>query len=574
MAFILTIFIRLLLFSTIREVPDNRFLFISPVKIPLSLSANFGELRVDHFHSGLDIKTQGVAGKEIVAAASGYVYRISISPGGFGRAIYIRHPEGYSTVYGHLDRFTPEIEEYVISRQYEEKSFMITLWPPKERFVFNQGDLIAYSGNSGSSSGPHLHYEIRKSNGEQPVNPLLFDFGIEDDYKPVIENLFIYPLSSNAVINSQSEPVKFNVSGGNGKYTIGARNEISINGHVGFGFKAYDLLNGSYNKCAVYSIELRIDTLPVYKYVMDEFSFNESRYINSHIDYEMFQKESIYAERTFVLPNNRLSLYKNVINRGIVNFNDGKRHYVEIITEDVHQNRSLLSFYVNPAPVPAETKKVNQGKDNAVLMPFNRNNKFVSGNVAVNIPSGTLYDTLHFEFKTDKGNPGTYSDIYQIHNKYTPVHKAYNLSIKPDRVPGGKENKLLIIQMGDNNIKYPLTSVWADGNLSANPRSFGTFFVGIDTIPPLISAIGLTNGAILTGKTGIRIKISDNLSGIKSYEPEIDGKWALFEYDQKNDMLIYKFDPARIQKGRKHNLSLNVTDNTDNLSTYNCEFTW
>jgi len=574
MAFILTFIIKLLLFNTIGEEPENRFLFISPVKIPLSLSANFGELRVDHFHSGLDIKTQGVTGKEIVAAASGYVYRISISPGGFGRALYLRHPEGYSTVYGHLDRFTPEIEEYVVSRQYEEKSFMITLWPPKDRFIFNQGDLIAYSGNSGSSSGPHLHYEIRKSNGEQPVNPLLFEFGIEDDYKPVIEKLIIYPLSSNTVINNQNKTVKINVSGGNGKYTIGTKNEISINGNVGFGFKAYDLLNGSYNKCTVYSIELRIDTLPVYKYMMDEFSFNESRYINSHIDFEMFQRERVFAERAFVLPNNKLSLYKNVINKGIVNFNDGKRHYVEIIAEDIHQNRSLLSFYVNPSPVSADTDLIKPERNNAVLMPYNRNNKFVSGDVTVNIPSGTLYDTLHFEYKMSEGNPDTYSDIYQIHNKYTPVHKAYDLSIKPNRVPGGKETKTLIIQMGDDNKKIPLTTVWANGRLSANPRSFGTFFVGIDTIPPLISANGLTNGAILTGKTEIRIKISDKLSGIKSYEPEIDGKWALFEYDQKNDLLIYKFDSARIQKGTKHDLSLSVTDNVNNLSTYNCEFTW
>ncbi len=150
--------------------------------------------RSDHFHSGLDVRTQGVTGKEVLAAASGYVYRISISPGGFGKALYLRHPSGYSTVYGHLDRFTPEIEEYVISRQYEEKSYMVTLWPPKERFKFDQGDVIAYSGNSGSSSGPHLHYEIRKSDDEVPVNPLMFEFGIKDDIKPVIENWSFYPV--------------------------------------------------------------------------------------------------------------------------------------------------------------------------------------------------------------------------------------------------------------------------------------------------------------------------------------------------------------------------------------------
>ena len=157
--------------------PKDKSIFISPVKIPLLLSANFGELRIDHFHSGLDIKTQGVTGKEVVAAASGYIYRISVSPGGFGKALYIRHPSGYSTVYGHLDRFTPEIEEYVKAQQYEKKSYLVTLFPAKDKFPVKQGELIAYSGNSGSSAGPHLHYEIRKSESEIPVNPLLFEFG-------------------------------------------------------------------------------------------------------------------------------------------------------------------------------------------------------------------------------------------------------------------------------------------------------------------------------------------------------------------------------------------------------------
>ena len=574
MAFVLTFIIKLLLSGTPGEEPENKSLFISPVKIPLSLSANFGELRIDHFHSGLDIKTQGVTGKEIVAAASGYLYRISISPGGFGLALYLRHPEGYSTVYGHLDSFIPEIEEYVISRQYDEKSYMITLWPPKDRFVFKQGDLIAYSGNSGSSSGPHLHYEIRKSNGEIPVNPLFFNFGIEDNIKPVIEKLIIYPVSNKTVINNESKPLKLNVSGGNGKYTIASRNGISINGPAGFGFQAYDLLNGSFNKCSVYSIELRIDSLPVYNYLMDEFSFNESRYINSHIDFEMYQREGVYAERAFVLPNDKLSLYKKVIHNGIVDFNDGRKHYIEIVVEDFHQNRAQLSFFINPAQTPASGVQVKSDDSNSVVMPYNRNNKFLSKNVAVNIPSGTLYDTLRFEFKRAPGNSATYSDIYHIHNKYTPVHKAYNLSIKPDRVPVGKETKMLIIQVTDDNKKNPLPGEWSNGYLTANPRSFGTFYIGIDTVPPVISSNGLSNGANMTGKTSINIRIRDDLSGIKSYEPEIDGKWALFEYDQKNNLLIYKFDSARIKKGTKHNLTLTVTDNSNNLSTYNCTFTW
>lgn len=570
----LIILINLLLNAFAGEDPKDRTIFISPVRIPLALSANFGELRTDHFHSGIDIKTQGVKGKEVVAASSGYVYRISISPGGFGRALYLRHPSGYSTVYGHLDKFTPELEEYVVSRQYEEKSFMVTLWPPKERFQFDQGDVIAYSGNSGSSSGPHLHYEIRKSDEEVPVNPLLFEFGVDDNIKPVIEKLVIYPAGKNTLINNKNRVLKLNVAGGNGNYGISSQSELSVSGPAGFGFKAYDLLNNSYNKCSVYSIQLKIDSIPVFNYIMDAFSFNESRYVNSHIDYEVLQRENTYIERAYRLPNDRLSTYRDLINKGIFNFSDNEKHKVEIIVYDIHGNKSALTFHVKAVPAPVQKYQTITSENNAILMPYNRNNKFLSKNIAVNIPSGALYDTLFFEFRRSAGNPGMFSGIYEIHNKYTPLQRSFNLSIKPEMVPAGKESKLLIIQLADDIRKIPLPSTWNDGFLSANPNTFGTFFIGIDTIPPMIQHNGFTPGADLAGRTTLKIKITDELSGIKTYEPLIDGKWALFEYDQKNDLLIYNFDAKRIQKGIKHNLNLKVTDNRDNLSTYKCEFMW
>jgi hypothetical protein len=451
---------------------------------------------------------------------------------------------------------------------------MVTLWPPKERFQVNQGDVIAFSGNSGSSSGPHLHYEIRKSDDEVPVNPLLFEFGIEDDIKPVIEKLFIYPASRKTVINNQNKMLKVNVYGGNGNYSISSKDEISISGPAGFGFKSYDLLNNSYNKCSVFSIELKIDSLPVFNYKMEAFAFNESRYINSHIDYETYQRDNIYVERAFILPNDRLSVYQNVINRGIVSFADTRKHRIDIMVSDIHNNKSVLSFSVNSVPAPVQDNKAKSDENSSVIMPYNRNNKFSSKNVAVNIPSGTLYDTLFFDFKRSPGDALMFSEVYSIHNKYTPLHKAYNLTIKPDRIPPGKESKLLIIQLVDDIKKIPVTSTLINGSLSANPTTFGTFFIGIDTVPPSISNNGFSSGANLTGKTSLKIKITDELSGIKSYEPMIDGKWALFEYDQKNNLLIYNFDPKRIQKGTKHDLLLKVTDNRDNLSTYKCEFTW
>jgi hypothetical protein len=567
--------ISLLFFNTLYFISKDKTQFISPVKIPLSLSSNFGELRLDHFHSGIDIRTQGVTGKEVVSAADGYVYRIGVSPGGFGNALYVRHPSGYSTVYGHLERFTPEIEEYVKSMQYEKKSFPVTLFLTKEMFPVKQGDLIAYSGNSGSSGGPHLHYEIRKADSELPVNPLYFDFGTSDDINPVFEKLVIYPINRNSEVNSKNIPLKLNVAGGHGNYYIPDDTKINISGLAAFGIKAYDLLNDSYNKVAVYSIELKIDSISLFKYIMDDFSFAESRYINSHIDYETYIREGIYIERTFKLPNDRLTAYKDVVNRGIFNFRDTNIHKVEIKVSDIHNNVSVLSFKVTSVkPETINRLKEKEKDQSGIIMPYNKLNSFSAENIKLTIPSGALYDTLNFIYSTSKGSKNMYSDIHLIHNRYTPVHKPFTIAIKPDTIPSGMALKMTIAQIGGDQKSIALSSTWADGYIKAEASAFGAFYIGFDTIAPVISANGMVSDSDLSGKREMRIRITDDFSGIKSYEGIIDGEWALFEYDQKNSVIIYKFDEKRIKKNTNHSLSLRVADNKDNISHFSGSFTW
>jgi len=244
---------------------------------------------------------------------------------------------------------------------------------------------------------------------------------------------------------------------------------------------------------------------------------------------------------------------------------------VEIIVGDINNNRASLVFHVRSA-IPRVD--VSEKDDNRIMMPYSRNNKFVSGDMSVNIPSGALYDTLFFEFMKTEGRPGMYSDIYHVHNRYTPLHKPYILTIRPKEVPEGKSSKLLIAQSINGSQRIPVQTKWENGYLVAKPSAFGSFYVDIDTIPPSVLPIGLVPGVNLEGKREIRLRIRDDFSGIKSYEPIIDGKWALFEYDQKNSLLTYTIDPSRITRNTKHYFTLKVTDNKDNVTLFSCDFYW
>jgi len=566
-------FIVLFLF-TIYEGPEKTNILKPPLDIPLILSANFGELRPDHFHSGVDFKTGGTTGKTVHAASDGFIYRIFVSPTGFGKALYIRHENGLSTVYGHLSLFTPLIEEYVKEHQYDKKSFAVNLFPEKDQFRVMEGDLIGYTGNTGSSMGPHLHFEVRKSSGEIPLDPLQF-YNIEDNIKPVINSVAIYPANKRSEVNGRREKLVLKTGGNRGNYSIGNASPVRVSGPVGFGINTNDYLDNSWNTCGVRIINLKVDNKLIYSHAIDEFSFSETRYINSHIDYEEKMRSSSYIQKTFLEPNNKLSIYNHVINKGIVEFNDGKVHEIEIGVADFKDNYSSVIFKIisEPGRLNEEVRE-----EDGLLMPFDQKNEIKHHDINLSFPVNCFYDSVYFAYrKAPSHKDGLYSDLHFVHNKYTPVHRAFNIAIKASgEISFELRNKLCLVYIDEDDrdlISYAGGN-WNNGFVEGSVSDLGIYAIGIDTIAPNVSPLRFRDNDTLNENSELRFVINDNFSGISDYKAYIDGSWALFEWDPKNSLLTYRPDEKYLQKGKKHSLELSVWDNRANETRLHLDFYW
>ncbi len=558
---------------TLYEGPDKPDILSPPLDIPLILSANFGELRSGHFHSGVDFKTEGLTGKNVYSASDGYIYRIVVSPTGFGKAIYIRHSNGLSTVYGHLSRFAPDIEKYVKKMQYQKQSFSVNLFPGTDMFNVSDGEVIGYSGNSGSSLGPHLHFEVRKTIGEKPVNPIQY-YDIEDNIRPVISSVAVYPASPESTVNGKYEKLILRADKGSENYTAGQGSAVRVSGPVGFGINTHDYVNNSWNRCGVRIINLKVDNRLVYSHTIDEFSFAETRYINSHIDYEEKLRSSSYIQKTFREPNNMISTYNHLINNGIIETVDGKTHKVEISVSDFNNNYSSVSFDIEAEKVmPARAEETG-----GYLMPHAQANEFIRDDIKVKFPANCFYNSVYFRYnKITNGPEGLFSDLHQVHSKYIPVHKTYELAVKvTDKVPERLKSKLCLVLIDEEDMKSVSFAggTWNNGYIEGQLRELGIYAAGIDTVAPTVKPLSFHDGATVKAGEELLIRIDDEFSGIGEYRAMIDGKWALFEWDPKNSLLSYKPDPDYLSQDQLHNLELTVKDKCNNESKLNLSFYW
>lgn len=540
--------------------------FRDPLDIPMYLAGNFGELRNNHFHTGIDIKTESRVGIPIYAVEDGYITRVKVSGTGYGNALYLAHPNGFTSVYAHMQKFTKDIDQYVERAQYRDKTFDINLFPGPDVFTFKKGDLIGYTGNSGSSGGPHLHFELRETSSEHPVNPLLFGFNIKDDVKPSIYGIMVYPLTDSSLVNGLATPQNFAMGGSFGNYSLKKDDRIETQGEFGIAVHTVDRLAGFPNKCGVYEIKMMLDTTLIYHQKMSELDFSTNRYINAHMDYGVFKNNRKSYHKCFLLPNNKLNIYETAVNQGKIKLHSGEQKKVSIDVTDAYGNHSKLQFNITGKSFENVNQPTQIGHQ---LMRYNKVNDFIGKEVELSIPAEALYEDLKFEYSNSPALDNSYAAVHKLHHNNVPIHKYCSLKIKPTKIiEQAIKDKALVVQLDSQNRPSPEGGKWEGEFLVTKTREFGSYTIMIDTTPPVIKPLTSIKSRILGNGSQIVFSIGDNLSGIQSAEAYVGNNWVLLSYNPKRGKITYTINKKYIDLGSQ-DFKVIVTDNVGNIAEYN-----
>ncbi len=530
--------------------------FRSPLDIPISLAGNFGELRPNHYHMGFDLKTDHHENMPVHAAADGYIAKIKIEPAGFGRAIYINHPNGFTTVYGHLNAFIPALDAWLKQQQYQQESWRVFLDVPPYLFPVKKGDLIAYSGNTGGSQGPHLHFEIRNTADDINRNPMLFGLPLPDDTRPTISRLAIYDRRRSLYEQSPKlVPIKKTAEGYGSISPV-----VSVaSPKISFAVSASDTHTGSTNPNGIFEAVIYDNGKPVVGFQMDNISYAETRNINAHIDYKTRAGGGPFLQQLFELPGYTHSIYKKINGDGAIDISDGAVHEIKIYVKDACNNSSFLFTKVQysgvPAPLPPVTGKV--------FYPFMLDG-FESPDGEFYIGERCLYDSVHIVFrKMTAVVPNTVSAIYSIGAAYIPLQEAMTIRIKPMvALDPAKRNRVVMQRFAGR--KQDVQKVeWQKDWAMAKFREMGNFQLLLDETAPEIVPVGFKDGANLRKASRIVFIVKDNLDAFKNFRAELDGKWLRFTND-KGRSFIYIFD-EKCGPG-SHALKVSVEDEAGNVA--------
>ena len=543
------------------ELKYPQHYFQNPLPVPMVLAGGFGELRPGHFHSGLDIKTDGHIGMPVHAAQEGYISRVSVSSTGFGNAIYITHPNGYTTLYGHLSRFNPALAAYVEKEEYARKSWAIDLTLPEHLFPVKKGQFIAWSGDTGNSGGPHVHFEIRNTRTQDPLNEFLFGFPIKDHTAPKLYRLAVYDRGRS--IYEQAPHIYTLKHVGPNRYAVSPHVLAIAADSIGFGLQALDFQDNTHNNFGIYEELVYKDGVLQNGFRLNDIGYNVTRYVDAHEDYKTFRDHGIKFELLFSLPGNHLPIYYNFHGNGTIDLQDGKPHTIRIEARDPNGNTSVVVFSV---------QRRQEGAAHPVVECSNRmipniRNILDRSEASFYLKPDALYDTLCLDYGIRAlESPVRYSDWVQIGNPDIPLYSSYELHLKLHRpVPNNWISKAVIVRDGLKGKFRQAVPARITGGWAAAPfEKFGLFSVQIDTVAPVLVPLGFRNGQHETGARRLAFKAEDALSGLASFNAYLDNSWLMFA--RVHNTFYYLFD--RHCRPGMHTLKVIATDEVGNTTTH------
>ncbi|WP_395043775.1 M23 family metallopeptidase [Flavobacterium sp.] len=554
----ITLLFALLSFAQ-KQFPKDEFRL--PLDIPMQLSGNFGELRPNHFHAGFDFKTNQREGLNIYAVGDGYVSRIKISTVGYGKAIYITHPNGYTTVYGHLQKAVGKIQNKIIELQYAEKAYEIEAFFKANELPVKKGDVIAISGNTGGSEGPHLHFEIRENKTEKTINPLLFGFDkfLPDTKKPIVTGLVVFPIDENSIVNQSQQPVNLNLSlQKDGTYMS---EKVLGKGRIGFGINAYDIDNVSFNNNGIYKAALESSGKSIFSYELDELSFDEARFINYFIDYNRYKKSHQRIQKLFMKNNYSWSNIKENFENGIIDIMPNSNQIKKIEISDFNNNKTIITIPISYLDI--KPTLISDIKKTPYLVKYTRENNFEKDNVIIDFPAATFYEDFYLNFDVR-------NKILYLHDDTVAAHSNFTISFEDSISSEEDKKKMFIAAINKNKLNYIATKLTAN-TFSCKTKYLGQFTLAKDTTLPKIVIAKSIEGKWITAQKSVSLTISDDLSGIKTYNGYLNDKWVLFEYESKLKRITHIFNNELLLEGA-NKLKVVVTDNVGNSTIFETQF--
>ena len=539
-----TLFISNINFGISQEID-----FHTPIDAPFDLSGTFGEFR-SRFHTGIDFKSRGVQGQKIFSIEDGYVSRIEVNNYGYGKVIYIDHLNGFTSVYAHLKNFNPELDEYIKSELYKSKRNSIKKFPKTNQLRINKGEVIGYSGNTGRSFGPHLHFEIRDTKSQDAINPLMFNYSYKDDERPIIRGLYIINENNSLVRNS---PIRKKVKKINDStYTV---DDFEYNGKIGIGLDIYDIqYKNLYNQNGVYKVELFIDSILKYSYKMDKIKFSENHYKKIMYDYLSLARKNRKVLKIYTPRNSDLSFLKNNKFNGIINSDSIRDNSLLVRVSDWNGNSSSIKFNLK-----ANDSISRRSSYNGIEILTNQNYTLNKNSSIIEIGKNTFYDDLlmNISYQSDTLNLGKEKDPFRSSIRIKLPHKISDtLELRQSFVGKIINGKISYISSKKNK-----------SYIYANTSSLGEYIISKDTLKPDIKPINFKNNSNIKVKNTLKLRLKDDLSGIKNYSSYFNGNWALFEYEPKSNMIFHNLSDGIIKDG-ENELIIKYEDGVGNKGVY------